>query len=208
MKVDYALYLATDRDLLAGGDLAGAVTQAVAGGVTLVQLREKRCDSGDFYRVGCAVHAVTLAAGVPLIINDRVDIMLALNAEGVHVGTRDIPLAVVRSLASDRIVGYSVSCLSELEHAEREGADYVGVGPVFPTGTKKDAGSALGLEGLRRIVDRSTLPCVAIGGISPDNAADVYACGVAGVCAISAILGAPDIGEAAKRFRKAGRPRL
>ena len=203
--IDYTLYLATDQSFLRGRDLAAVVEEAILNGVTLVQLREKAADGREFFEIGRRVLAVTRRLGVPLIINDRVDVMLALEAEGIHVGHDDLPLERVRALARGRIVGYSVKSAAEAVFAERAGADYLGVGPVFATATKADAGEGLGLDGLRRIVAATRLPCVAIGGVSPANAAEVTATGVAGCCAISAILAAPDLATAVRAFRAAAR---
>ncbi len=199
--MDWTLYLATDRKVLGSGDLLAAVEAAVRGGVTVVQLREKGVSGQAFYQAALGVHALTRRLGVPLIINDRVDVMLAVGAEGVHVGRGDLPLPAVRRLAEGRIVGYSVNTLEHLRFAESAGADYVGIGPVFATGTKPDTGPVLGVAGLREIVSQATIPCVAIGGITPANIDEVAACGVAGCCVVSAILGA-DNPEAAARDLK------
>ena len=204
MKPDYTLYLATDRKILGARALEEAVEEAILSGVTLVQLREKECPAGEFYAVGKRVLAVTRRHGVPLIINDRVDIMLALDAEGVHVGRNDLPLERTRALIGPtKILGYSVNALDDLRHAEAYGADYVGIGPFAPTGTKADAAAALGLAGTAEIVAEACLPCVAIGGIHAGNTAMVKATGVAGICVISAILGAADIAAATRQLRAA-----
>lgn len=194
------LYLATDPDLTAGRDLCGLVAQAVTAGVTVVQLRDKHASGLELYETACRLRAVTRRLGVPLIVNDRVDIMLAAGADGVHVGSADLPLAQVRALAPGRLVGYSVTGPADLVVAQRFGADYVGIGPVFPTATKPDASAALGIEGLRRLAASTDLPCVAIGGITPANSASVLEAGADGVCAISAILGQDDVAAAVKRF--------
>jgi thiamine-phosphate pyrophosphorylase len=199
--VDYSLYLATDRAFLAGRDLCQVVANCIENGVSLVQLREKDCSSREFYDLGRRVHEVTCHYDIPLIINDRVDIMLALDAEGVHIGRHDVPLEKVRALAGHRIVGYSVKTEAELAYAEKAGADYVGIGPVFPTGTKLDAGEALGVEHLRGMVKASGVPCVAIGGISAENAGQLSGFGLGGICVISAILNQADPGAAARRLR-------
>jgi thiamine-phosphate pyrophosphorylase len=206
-SVDYSLYLATDDTLLAGRDVAAAVKAAVESGVSIVQLRLKNASSREFYEIGQRVHAVTSVLEVPLIINDRVDIMLALGAEGVHVGRGDLPLARVRALAGKRIVGYSVNTAEHLEEAMAAGVDYVGLGPVFATATKADTGPALGLAGVAELVAATELPCVAIGGIAAANMADVLTTGVAGCCVVSAILGQPDIGRATRELREIIRQR-
>jgi len=206
--MDFSLYLATDRAMLGRRDLLETVAAAVAGGVSAVQLREKNLAGGPFHEVAAALQLLTRRLGVPLIINDRVDVMLAVDAEGVHVGRGDLPLGAVRRLASSRVVGYSVNNLAHLRFAESAGADYVGAGPVFATATKTDTGPVLGLAGLREIVQAARIPCIAIGGITADNIAAVAGCGAAGCCVISAILAADDPERAARDLKgrwRAGR---
>ena len=203
MNVDYTLYLATDRTILGARSLEAAVEEAVRNGVTVVQLREKACASGEFYEIGRRLLAVTRRCGVPLIINDRLDILLALDADGLHVGRGDLPLGRARALTPGKILGYSVHSVADLRHAEACGADYVGIGPAVPTGTKPDAAAALGVAGVAEIARAASIPCVAIGGIHAGNAAAVKAAGVSGVCVISAILGAAEIDKAARGLRAA-----
>ncbi len=203
MTPDYTLYLVTDRPLAGGRPLASVVAEAIEGGVTVVQLREKQAGGREFYEQALAVHAVTRRYGVPLIIDDRLDIMLAVGAEGIHVGSGDLPAERARALAPGKILGCSAGSMEELRRAEAAGADYIGVGPVFPTPTKADAGPALGLDGLRRLVAATPLPCVAIGGIHPENAGGVAAAGVAGIAVVSAVMGQPRPAEAARVLRAA-----
>ena len=197
------LYLATDPDLARGRNLAALVEAAVAAGVTLVQLRDKHADGARLDDSACRLRAITRSLGVPLIINDRVDVMLAADADGVHIGANDLPLEHVRRLAAGRLVGYSVNTDDDLREAERHGADYIGVGPVFPTATKPDARPTMGLEGLRRFTAATALPAVAIGGISAANCAAAVQAGADGVCVISAILGQPDTAAAVRAFVQA-----
>jgi len=204
-SIDFSLYLVTDRDLAGGRSLEYVVAEAVAGGVRVVQVREKTASSRTFYEVGRRLREHVHRRGVPLIVNDRVDIMLALDADGVHVGSEDLPADVVRRLAGKRLLGVSAGSLEELRAAEAAGADYVGAGPVFPTPTKPDAGPALGLDGLRRIVEATSLPVVAIGGINAANAAEVAAAGVAGIAVVSAIMAAADPRSAAAELLDAFR---
>ncbi len=201
--VDYTLYLATDRDLLGARRLEDILEAVLAAGVTVVQLRDKHASGRELYELGTRVLAVTRRHGVPFIVNDRVDVMLAVDADGVHIGQDDAPLPQARRLARGKILGYSVHDLASLRQAEAAGADYVGVGPVFATATKQVTVPLLGLEGLEEIVRATRLPCVAIGGIGVASAAAVAATGVAGICVISAILGAPDPGAAARDLRAA-----
>lgn len=196
------LYLATDPDLLRGRDLAETVAECIAGGVTMVQLRDKQADGGPLYEAACRLLAVTRPANVPLIVNDRLDVMLASDADGVHIGASDLPLDKARELAGNRILGYSVNTAADLALAIRCRADYIGIGPAFPTGTKPDARGVLGLDGLRRLATSATMPSVAIGGIHPGNCADIIACGATGVCVISALLGTPDPRATAAEFRR------
>lgn len=202
VMVDYRLYLATDRALLGGRDLVGVVEQCLENGVTVVQLREKQCSSREFYDLGRKLHEVTRHYGVPLLINDRVDIMLALDAEGVHVGRNDLPLDKVRALAPGKIVGYTANTPETLQHAAACGADYVGIGPAFGTSTKTDTGPVLGVDGIRRLAGLSSLPAVAIGGIGLDNAASLADTGVDGICVISSILASGDPAAATRGLKR------
>lgn len=201
---DYTLYLVTDSRFLKHRSLADAVGEAIDAGVTVVQLRDKNAHSRELYETGLQLKSLLAGTGVPLIINDRVDIMQAVDADGVHVGPNDLPLATVRRLAgSEKLVGYSVDTVEDLQYAQNEGADYVGVGPVFATATKTDAGPVLGIEGLSKVVQNALIPCVGIGGIDAENCSKVFSVPeVSGVCAASAIMGADSITEAVRSFRK------
>lgn len=203
--IDYTLYLATDRRFLRGRPLEEVVAEAVAGGVTMVQLREKELTAGETYALGRRLLQATRAARIPLIVNDRLDLMLALGADGVHLGRSDLPLAEARRiLGPGKILGYSANRPEHLEQALAAGADYAGIGPVFSTGTKTDTAPAIGLDGVRQLTSLGgTFPCIGIGGIGADTCGAVVAAGAAGVCVISAILGAPEPGMAARQFRQA-----
>ena len=199
MLVDYSLYLVTDRSILKGRDLFQAVEEAIAGGVTLVQLREKNISSFDFYTIALKMKELVNSYNVPLIINDRLDIALAVDADGLHVGQEDLPPAVARKLLGpEKILGYSVGNPEQARRGERDGADYLGAGTVFPTGSKADTGEPIGPEGLRAIKQAVAIPVVGIGGIEISNLEKVKAAGVDGISLISAILGSNDI-EAASR---------
>lgn len=200
---DYSLYLVTDRRLAGGRAVADVAVAAVAGGVTVVQYREKE---GDSRTLLWEVRALKdrLPAHVPLIVNDRLDIALAAGADGVHVGQDDLPCAAVRRIAGpDLIVGVSVSTPAEALMAERDGADYLGVSPVFDTPTKTDTPRATGLDGLCRIRLAVRLPLVAIGGIHAGNAEAAMRAGADGVAVVSAIMAAPDPQAAAKAIAAA-----
>lgn len=194
MAVNYSLYLVTDRILLGTRNFLQSIEEALKGGVTLVQLREKEISSSDFYHLAVKVKKLTHAYHVPFIINDRLDIALAVDADGLHVGQEDLPLTIARRLLGpDKILGYSVSTLEEAQYGEQNGADYLGAGAVFWTGSKSDIGEPIGLEGLQQINEAVSIPVVAIGGIGLANLPAVKSTGIDGVSLISAILGQPDI---------------
>lgn len=203
-NVDYTLYLVTDQSLLGKRTLEEAVEQAISGGCTLVQLREKELSSRDFYETALRVRAITKKCQVPLIVNDRVDIALAAEADGVHVGQSDLPAKRVRKLIGDRILGVSVATLREAIQAVEDGADYLGVGAMYPTGTKTDA-AIVSMEELGRIRGAVSLPIVVIGGINAKTIPDFLGMGIDGLAVVSAILAQPDIEGAARelieRFR-------
>ncbi|MDD2978338.1 MAG: thiamine phosphate synthase [Hespellia sp.] len=200
-KIDYTLYLCTDRGLMSTGNLEDAVEQAVRGGTTVVQLREKDCSSAEFYETARKVKKITDAANVPLIINDRVDIALAADADGVHVGQSDLPAAVVRKIIGpDKIVGVSTATVEEAVKAQEDGADYIGVGAMFATGTKQNT-RAVSMERLAEIRKAVDIPIVVIGGINETNAAQFNGTGINGLAVVSAIISKPDITAAAGTLR-------
>ncbi|WP_161821392.1 thiamine phosphate synthase [Sporotomaculum syntrophicum] len=190
MNCNYSLYLVTDRAILEGRDLYHAVEAALQGGVTLVQLREKHTSSRDFYQIALGLKDLTCKYQVPLLINDRLDIALAVDADGIHIGQEDLPLQVVREmLGPQKIVGYSVANIEEAVYGERNGADYLGAGPVYATQTKSTPIEPLGVEGLRSIKEAVSIPVVGIGGINVRNVSQVRRSGVDGISVVSAILG-------------------
>jgi thiamine-phosphate pyrophosphorylase len=202
MPVDYSLYLVTDRNILRGGDLFEAVEKAVKGGVTLVQLREKNISGGEFYSLAVALKKLTKHYNIPLIINDRLDIALAADADGLHIGQDDLPLTVARKLlGSGKLLGYSVSNEDEAAYGQQNGADYLGAGTVFYTGTKADIGEPIGALMLEKIKKRVNIPVVGIGGINAENAGLLKKTGIDGISVISAILGCDDIENAAGILR-------
>ncbi len=201
MTPDVTLCLVTDRRALRGISLPEAVSQALRGGCTMVQLREKAAGTRTFYALARQVKAVTDAWRVPLIINDRVDVALAVGAAGLHIGQSDLPLRAARRLLPNALIGVSVTTVEEALTAAGAGADYLGVGAMFPSTTKPDA-AAVSLETLRRIRRATGLPLLAIGGVNAANAPLLRAMGADGVAAISAILGQPDIALAARRIRE------
>ena len=181
--------------------LEEAVEAAIRGGVTLVQLREKDCSSGEFYRTAVSIKGITDRHNVPLIINDRLDIALAVDAAGLHIGQTDLPASVARRiLGPDKILGVSTATVEEAVKAEEDGADYLGVGAMFVTGTKKNARSVT-MEGLRRIRESVSIPIVVIGGVSEKNCMQFNGTGVDGLAIVSAIIAKPDIEAAAREIR-------
>lgn len=198
--VDYTLYLVTDRDLMSTGTLEEAVEEAICGGCTIVQLREKTASSLEFYENALKVKAVTDKHNVPLIINDRVDIALAVDAAGVHVGQSDLPAVVVRKLIGrDKILGISAKTVESAVKAQREGADYIGVGALYSTSTKADA-SVITREQLMEVRRAVNLPIVGIGGINRQNAGELGTTGIEGIAVVSAIISQKDISLAAREL--------
>ncbi|NLC11274.1 MAG: thiamine phosphate synthase [Firmicutes bacterium] len=196
--MDLKLYVITDKKLARGRNMVELCRAAIAGGATAIQLRSKEESCREALALGRELRALTRQTGTLFIVNDRVDLALILEADGVHLGQKDIPLKEAQKLLPPgRIVGISAETVAQAKAAEAEGASYLGVGPVFSTGTKPDAGKAIGLEKLAEICRSVTIPVVAIGGINRQNAADVIKCGAAGISVISAVIGAPDVKEAA-----------
>lgn len=195
---DLSLYLVTDRSLSLGRSLESVVAQAVEGGVTMVQLREKDCSTLEFYEQAILLKKCLHPYNIPLIINDRLDIALACDAEGLHIGQSDMPYDIARKLfGRDKIIGLSVECIQDAVDANELDVDYIGISPVFGTPTKTDTAPALGLEGIREIVKISRHPAVGIGGINQANAADIIEAGADGISVVSAIMSASDPKQAA-----------
>lgn len=202
--VDFTLYVLTDRRYT-GDNPAPAVEAAIRGGATLVQLREKGVTTREALRAGEAVLEVCRRWNVPLIINDRVDLMLALDADGVHLGPDDMPLAKAREIIGPhKIIGASAGTPEEARRAWEDGADYLGIGAVYATGSKDDAGEPIGVQGFIRVRQAAPLlPAVAIAGINESNAAALMEAGADGVAVISAVFATGDPEQAARRLRQA-----
>jgi thiamine-phosphate pyrophosphorylase len=199
-NADFTLYLVTDRRWLGERTLCDSVEEAILGGVTFVQLREKEISSKEYLEFAQRVKEVTDRHGIPLIINDRIDIALAIDADGVHLGPEDLPVPLARKLLGDgKIIGSSAASVDEALLFQAQGADYLGVGAVFPTSTKRGT-EKVGLEDLRGIKSAVHIPVVAIGGIKVENAKSVMETGVDGVAVVSAIMDQADIREAARRL--------
>ena len=187
MKVDYSLYLCTDRNLLNGKNFEETIELAIKGGVTIVQLREKNCSSREFLEIATSIKKITSKYKIPLIINDRIDIALAVNADGVHVGQDDLPCKTAREiLGEEKIIGVSVSTVETAIKAEIDGANYIGVGAIFKTSTKTDA-EIVSLATLKKIRDSVKIPVVAIGGINKNNLPQIKNF-IDGVAVVSAII--------------------
>lgn len=198
-NIDLSLYLVTDKSDDVEKFL-NTIEEAIKGGVTVVQIREKTADTLDFYNLALKVKGITTKYNVPLIINDRVDIALAIDADGVHVGQSDMPCDVTRRLiGEDKILGVSAATVSEAKKAEKDGADYIGTGAVFPTATKDDAPSVT-KEGLKEVVESIDIPVVAIGGINHDNASELKDTGIAGLSVVSAIMSAENPKKASEEL--------
>lgn len=201
-REDLALYLVTDRGLSLGRDLETVVLQAVEGGVTLVQLREKDIDTREFIALGQRLKSALEGTGVPLLINDRVDVALAVDADGVHIGQSDMPYGIARRLLGpDKIIGLSVETMDEVLEANSLDVDYVAVSPVFATHTKTDTLTPFGYEGLERACRLTRHPICGIGGMNAGTAGRAVACGADGVAVVSAIVSAPDPRLASKNLK-------
>ena len=198
--------LVTDRELCGGRPLEWVVARALEGGVASVQLREKELSTRAFLEEALTLKALLDAAGLPLIINDRVDVALAVGAAGVHLGQADLPCEAARRLLGPRaILGLSVECWEDVVRAEDQPVDYLGVSPVFATPTKTDIREPWGLEGLVRIRAFSRHPLVAIGGVHPGNAAALRQAGASGLAVVSALCAVPDPAGAARELVQAFR---
>ena len=192
-------YFITGNGLSRRGDISD-VADALRSGVSVVQYRDKEADSCAMYRK--ARELKRLCAKALFLVNDRIDIALAVNADGVHLGQHDLPLAVARKmLGSKKVIGVSVDTLSQASLAVKEGADYLGIGPIFSTSTKTDAHSPVGVDLIKKVKARLDIPIVAIGGISVDNAPEVVAAGADALCAISAVVTKTNVERQIKRFQ-------
>ncbi|MDF9762694.1 MULTISPECIES: thiamine phosphate synthase [Peribacillus] len=188
-QIDLSLYLVTEESI-AIEELTKIIAESVSGGVSIVQLREKNNSSLSFYKKASELKQLLSELSIPLIINDRVDIALAVEADGIHIGQDDLPLPVIKQMVpDDMIVGVSVSTLEEALEAEQNGADYIGVGSVFPTKTKQDA-TLMAIEDLEEICRSVSIPAVAIGGITADNISSLSDSGLSGTAVVSAIMNA------------------
>jgi len=201
---DYALYLVTDAGLSRGRTHLEVVEAAIKGGVTVVQYREKNASTRRMIEEARELCLLCRAAGVPFIVNDRLDVALAVDADGVHVGQDDMPASLARRLLGEnKILGVSAGSAAEARTAVDDGADYIGASPVFSTPTKPITPPPLGTEGLGRLARAVNIPVVAIGGITERNAAAMMECGAAGIAVVSAVVAAEDVEAAARGLRRA-----
>ncbi len=202
LKEALRFYLVTDRTQSRGRSEEEIVLQAEAGGITALQLRGKELEAREQYHTGLRLRRLAKRLGLLFIVNDRVDIALAVEADGVHLGQQDLPASAVMKMASNLILGVTVEEVSQIKEAEAAGADYLGTRAVFPTGTKSYPGETLGLAGLKKICENTNLPVVAIGGMGQDNAVEVLQTGAAGIAVVSGIVAADDPEMAAREINK------
>ena len=202
-KEDLLLYAVTDRRWLKDGEtLVTRTEEAIDGGVTFVQLREKDLDEENFEREGRELKELCRKRGVPFVINDNVELAAKLDADGVHVGQSDMEALDVRKIiGGDKILGVSAQTVEQAVTAEKHGADYLGVGAVFPTGSKDDA-AEVSYDTLKAICDAVKIPVIAIGGITEENVTELSKSGICGIAVISALYAKEDIKSAAQRLRK------
>lgn len=201
-KEDLLLYAVTDRSWLGEETLYAQVEKTLRGGATFLQLREKELDEESFLKEAIEIQGLCRAYQVPFVINDNVDIALSMNADGVHVGQKDMEAGDVRAkLGPDKIIGVSAQTVEQAKAAQAHGADYLGVGAVFPTGTKLDA-TEVDYGTLKAICEAVTIPVVAIGGITADNVKELAGSGIDGIAVISAIFAQKDIEGATRALRK------
>ena len=200
--IDYSLYLVTDHRNKTDEEFLNIIEEAIKGGTSIVQLREKTASTKEFYQLALKVKEITSKYDVPLLINDRIDIALAVDSDGVHIGQDDMPAGIARKIiGKDKILGVSASTVAEAKKAEADGADYIGSGAVFPTATKDDADSVSKLQ-LKEIVHSIDIPVVAIGGITLENADTLKDTGIAGFSVVSAIMSADNPKEASQKLKE------
>lgn len=200
--MDLRLYVITDEKIGLGRSHSFLAEEALKGGATVIQLRDKEKSGKELYKIGLKIRALTRQYRALFIVNDRLDIALAVGADGVHLGTEDLPISVARKIAGKNfIIGASVSSPEEALLAEKEGADYISAQSIFETSSKENV-KVIGIEGLKSIVKVSSLPVIAIGGINKENVKDVIRAGARGVAVISAVVSKGDVRESTEELRK------
>lgn len=203
-QVDWTLYVVTDKPLAGGRSHAEQARAAILGGATVIQYREKVGNTRQLIEEASAVREVCRELGATFIVNDRLDVALAVGADGVHVGQEDMPAIIARRLIGPHLLlGVTVGNLAQALQAEADDADYLGTDAIFVTGSKPDAGPPIGVDALAKICRATLLPVVGIGGINASNVAQVIQAGAAGAAVISAVVSAPDMSAAARRLREA-----
>jgi thiamine-phosphate pyrophosphorylase len=201
-QIDYSLYLVTDRALSRGRGTLEIVKAAVQGGVTCVQLREKDCTTREFIDQALTIKDFLKTSKIPLIINDRLDVAQAVGADGIHLGQSDMPFSMAKAIVrNSMLIGISAESVDDAIQAENEGADYIGVSPIYKTPTKTDTAPPLGLTGLREIRKAVNIPLVGIGGLNESNVYDVIKNGADGVAVVSAIVSADDPEESSRTLK-------
>jgi thiamine-phosphate pyrophosphorylase len=200
-KIDYSLYLVTDRTGKIDDEFLAVIEEAILGGVSIVQLREKNASTGEFYRLALRLKELTSKYNVPLIINDRLDIALAIDSDGIHVGQSDMPANIVRKIiGKDKILGVSAATINTAQKAEKDGADYIGTGAIFPTQTKES--DCIAIVYLKKIVDSVNIPVIAIGGLSEDNVSSLANTNIGGISVVSAIMDSDNPKKASENLKK------
>jgi len=200
-RIDYSLYLVTDRTKKTDKEFLTIIEEAILGGVTMIQLREKNVPTGEFYRIAKNLKELTSKYNVPLIINDRLDIALAIDSDGVHVGQNDMPADIVRRIiGKEKILGVSATTPKEAKKAEEDGADYIGSGAIFPTQTK-DA-DCISMKHLKKIVDSVNIPIIAIGGLAEDNINYLANTNIGGISMVSAIMDSKNPKKVAENLKR------
>lgn len=200
-NVDYSLYLCTDRRLMTAPTLEQAVNDAIKGGCTVIQLREKHCSTKEFYDLALSIKRITAYYDVPLIINDRLDIAAAVDADGVHLGQKDLPADIARAIiGNEKIIGVSVSDLQTAIKAELNCADYISVGNLFCT-TNKNHTKPVTIDTLKEIRSAIKIPMIATGGIIRNNINLLNGSGINGVAVMSAVIGSDDITASARELK-------
>ena len=197
---DFRLYAITGEEFHPGRDLIDVMEEAILGGADIIQLRDKTSSRADKLRKAKALRALTRAYDVTFIVNDDVDLALEVEADGVHLGQGDMPLLEARKLLGERIIGISTHALSEALAAQEQGADYIGVGPVYPTRTKADVVAPVTLSYVQEVANHISIPFVAIGGIKLHNVDEVIRAGATRICAVSEIVGAADVRGTCEAF--------
>ncbi len=200
--MDLSLYVITDEKIGLGRSHLFLAEEALKGGATVIQLRDKEKSGREIYRIGVKLREITKKYEALFIVNDRLDIALAVGADGVHLGMNDLPISVARRIAGNNfIIGASVTSPEEAVLAEKEGADYISAQSIFETSSKEDV-KIIGLEGLKDIVKVSSLPVIAIGGINRDNVGDVMKTGIKGIAVISAVVSKEDVKSATEELKR------